>query len=156
RRGWEWGYLKRLCRSDLLTVRAPDIRPNCVAVSPDGRRLAAGGWGRAVKVWDAATGAELLSLPLTVTVQCVAFSPDGRRLAAGSGDYTNPGETAPPGEIKVWDVGSGAEVFTLRGHPHLVRSIAFSPDGRLLASGSAGSVKVWDAVAGKELLTIDK
>jgi WD40 repeat protein len=157
RRGWEWRYLKRLCRSDLLTIRDPALRPTCVGFSPDGRRLAVGSWRKLAKVWDTATGAELLSLAATAPVLGVAFSPDGRLLAAGTGDYSNPGDPPPPpGEVKVWDAATGAEVFTLSGHPHLVRCVAFSPDGRLLASGSSDSVKIWDVVKGKELLTIDK
>jgi len=56
----------------------------------------------------------------------------------------------------VWDAASGAEVLTMQGHAAKIRTIAWSPDGRRLASGSEDHcVKIWDAINGKELLTLD-
>jgi WD40 repeat protein len=65
-----------------------------VAFSPDGRRLASASRGNTVKLWDAATGQEVLTLKgHTSAVTSVAFSPDGRRLASASQDST----------VRVWD-----------------------------------------------------
>ncbi|MBI1917533.1 MAG: WD40 repeat domain-containing protein, partial [Planctomycetes bacterium] len=87
-------------------------------------------------------------------VTSVAFSPDGKRIASGSGGRV--GKTQKYwGEVKVWDVRTGQEVLTLQGHTGLVVSVAFSSDGKRIASGSRDrTVKVWDAQTGQETLTL--
>ena len=78
-----------------------------MAWSPDGKRLATGSDDKTAKVWDAASGQELLTLRgHDRAVESVAWSPDGKRLATGSDDKT----------AKVWDAASGQELLTLRGH----------------------------------------
>ena len=72
----------------------------------------------------------------------MAFSPDGRRLATGGEENT----------VKIWDVQTGQELQTLRGHSGDVYTVAFSPDpdGRWVASaGEDSTVKVWDSHTGK-------
>src|SRR5207248_662463 len=59
------------------------------------------------------------------------------------------------GELKVWDARTGREALTLKGHAGEVSSVAFSADGRRLASGGGDkTVKVWDARTGQEALTL--
>ena len=74
-----------------------------------------------------------------------AYSPDGTRIVSASvTDKT----------IKVWDAITGMELATLFGHTEYVLAVAYSPDGKHIASGSMdGTVKIWDAITGSELTT---
>ena len=129
-----------------LTLRGHTAGLYRVAHSPDGKRLATASIDKTAKVWDAASGKELLTLHgHTMDVTGVAFSPDGTRLATSSYDKT----------AKVWDAVTGKELLTLCCHKHYVMGIAFSPDGTRLATASLDkTAKVWDAATGKELLTL--
>jgi WD40 repeat protein/serine/threonine protein kinase len=133
--------------------------PNAsVAISPDGRLIAApgrlqAGAGPTVKIWEVldwdARTSKTHEERHTLSghkgyVFRLAYSPDGRYLASGSWDST----------IKIWDLKAlaqdpKAEPATLRGHTGPIYGLTFSPDGRRLASGSGyadhGEVKVWDS-----------
>ena len=136
RRGWEWHYLKRLCHTDLLTLRGHTDAVNGVAYSPDGTRLASASSDGTVQVWDAITGQEVLP-PLrghTGVVYAVAYSPDGRTLASASHDKT----------VRVWDATTG-QSFADCSRPHQRRHAAWpsAPMGagwsRAAATGPCGS-----------------
>jgi WD40 repeat protein len=136
-----------------------------VAFSPDGKRLATGARSDqlAVKMWDAQTGQELTTFNgHTGQVFSVAFSPEGKRLACGSDTWDFTKQSYGAGEVMVWDVQTGRELLVLKGHTGLV-SVAFSPDGKRLASAGqkpgpaakVGEVKVWDAETGQEVFTVE-
>ena len=145
-RGFEWFYLSRLCHADELTLVGHGGPVWGVAFSPDGQRLASVSHDETVKIWDSATGKELLALKGHAgTVSSVEFSPDGQRLASASSDQT----------VKIWDSATGKELFAVKGHAFFVANVAFSPDGQRLASGSSDqTVKIWDRATGKELLAL--
>ncbi|MDQ3803332.1 MAG: WD40 repeat domain-containing protein [Acidobacteriota bacterium] len=125
--------------------------------SPDGKTLAAKNWDGTLSLWEAGTGREARVLPISVdgSTSSIAFTPDGRHIAA-----------ADEMKIKFWEVASGKLVRTVDDPPveGLTRqfvSLAFSPDGRSMATGEArveeakgqyyGVVKLWDAGAGRVL-----
>ncbi|MGC9318407.1 MAG: WD40 repeat domain-containing protein, partial [Armatimonadota bacterium] len=116
---------------------------NCVAASPDGRRIVSGSGSpgvqdNTVRVWDVESREQLACLRgHTGLVESVAISPDGGRIVSGSWDRT----------VRVWDAESGEEVACLRQEGSVLR-VVISPDGRRIVSGLGdGTAQVWDAAS---------
>src|SRR5262249_28368837 len=106
---------------------------------------------RTLAMWAVATGQYLGTFEGrdTRAVYALAQSPDSQTLATAGG---NLGE---PADVILWDVATRRERVDLRGHPDWVRSVAFSPDGMVLATGSGDeTVKLWDVTTGQEWATL--
>jgi sugar lactone lactonase YvrE len=142
---------------ELRTFTGHTEHANSVAFSPDGHTLVSGSGDTTLKLWDVASGQELRTLNgHTTSVNSVAFSPDGRMLASGGGThFIGGGPIKRVSELKLWVAASGRELRTLTGHTDIVDSVTFSPDGRMLGSGSADTaLKLWDVASGRELRTL--
>ncbi len=127
-----------------------------LAFSPDGRTLAGvmptegsflvgeGGHTEAA-LWEVATGKLRRKFRTPLIGGCSgAFTPDGKTLVMGGGGF--------PASVFRLDVATGREVGPIPAHRRLVSSLSFSPDGKLLASGSRdGTVRLWEAATGKPL-----
>lgn len=123
-------------------VAAGTLAPvTALAFAPDGRHLAAGGAGE-VLLWDVEQGRLTRRLgagQLTGPVLALAFHRSGHLLAVGEG---TPGRS---GAVRIVDVDSGTVCSSAEAGKDTVRSLAFSPDGALLAAGCGdGVIRVWD------------
>ncbi len=133
---------------------------NTLSFSADGRRLAVsagGGFGNRPenppRVLDVTTGKEVARLDGCPPSVLVALSPDGKSLATGG--YNTAQDPQPP--ICIWDADSGKLLVQLAGHAEGVASLAFSPDGRLLAAGGdegESCARIWEFATGGEIACI--
>ena len=130
------------------TLTAHNGSINSIHISPDGSFIVSGSSDCTMKIWEINVGRLIWNIQTTTSIYSVAFNPVIIDLVA-SGDSKN--------FIKLWDVSSGNKIRTLIGHKGWfggVNSLAFSPDGRIIASaGGDKTIKLWDVITGQEIST---
>jgi WD40 repeat protein len=153
-----WEVQTGRLRRKLVVPENPGMEADVfLAFSPDSQMLATVGDSDipgtddvrlVIRVWDLRTGTLKRKLWRGVEGLQVAFSPDGKRLAVAN--------NAPEDHsVRLWDIASGRVVRTLSGHQLEAKSLAFSPEGKLLATASEDhSVRVWDLATGRTRRTL--
>src|SRR5262249_20638708 len=141
-RGWEWYYLHGLSQQATHTLHGHAGKAQAVAYAPNGKLLETSGDDHTTRVWDTATGRELICLRgHTRSVRGVAWSPDGKLLATASED----------GTARIWDLAERRELRRFSGHRAFVTGVAWSPDGTRIATAAHDSqVRVWNPETGEE------
>ncbi len=143
---------------ELRTLKGNSGEVYSVTFSPDGKILANGSNDRTIRLWHLPTGKLIstISEPSGNVVRSVAFSPDGQTLAAGSFDAVNLWHLPNllPG---CKEAQSCQPTHKLSGHLGIVESVAISPDGQTIASGSKdNTIELWNLKTGKHRSTIPK
>ncbi len=129
---WDVATGREICTTEFKNAHIMSL-----CFSPDGKRLAAQcvAYEQCIRIVDSESGQEVAQAIRMPASRCLQFSPDGKRLATGLTD----------GALKLWDVLSGQETLTLKGHNGPVSGLAFSPDGNRLFSTGDLTIRVWDA-----------
>jgi WD40 repeat protein len=124
----------------------PSRAPTAITVAADGKSVFSLGSDRIVRRWDAATGKSLGTFQAPPDTTLATFSTDGRLVALANADET----------IRVHDVATGKELHRVKGHKGDIAALAFTPDGKTLASRGRNdnTIRLVDVAKGQDLRTM--
>ncbi|HCS53081.1 protein kinase [Rubinisphaera sp.] len=177
-RVWDMQTKQQLWSRSLSQENSDKGQVEGISFSPDGTQLVtlrlSGPETDCITIWNAKTGDPIRRYGRGgSSPKCVAWSPDGKLIATGhTAILVDKNKWSDPEHcvIRLYDATTGKVIRTLIGHESAVDTVAFSPDGRLLVSGSGGqylndayyeknamdnSVRIWDVTTGRELLRKD-
>ncbi|HEV3142596.1 MAG TPA: protein kinase, partial [Gemmataceae bacterium] len=153
-RDFTWHYLRRICQRERPALAGDSDTIGALAFVPNGSALVSADWQGRLRIWQPQTG-RLLKPPIQAhngPIPALAFSGDGKWLATAGNDMT----------VKLWSVEHAPLVMglipgvvspfpdlrervTLGGHRGQVRCLAFSPNGKFLATGGSDwTIRLWD------------
>ncbi len=136
----------------LLTLTGHTRWIKSLAFSPDGKTLASCDQHGIIHLWDLDTAITRATFKTPDAFYALSFAPNGKLLASGCYD----------GSVRLWNVtakqqglrgkiGQYLPTLTLKGHKDDVSTLAFSPDGKMLLSGSDdGTIRAWDTITGRQ------
>ena len=128
-------------RQKHTTLKGHTNTINVLTTTPNGHWIASGSDDGTIRLWDASTGTQMLSLPVKNT-SALAFSMDNKILASVSSSQ----------QIQLWDLSTGKQLKTLNGQNNNITVLTFSPDNKTIASGSRdGAIHLWDISTGRQL-----
>lgn len=133
---------------ELLSIDSGQRSINSLVISPNGKFLVTAGSDRTVKVWDTHTLSLLISLRYhQLSVNGLAFNPIEHEVKFAS--------VSSDRQVILWGMEQKTPIAILSGHTQAVKAIAFSPDGKLLATGGDdGFIRVWDVERGQLNITL--
>ncbi len=156
---WKKVYPIQMWNADteeqLFILTGHERRIKSLTFSPDGKTLASGDEYRTIHLWNMDTKTTRATFKAPSSFYALSFSPNGKLLASGCGD----------GSVRLWNatakqqglggkIGQYLPTLTLKGHKDGVSELVFSPDGRMLLTGSDdGTIRAWNTITGKQQFT---